>query len=70
MLPSLALLAHNVRAVPTEVSSLLEAGSADVIIVVDARIDLAAARGLCRLLEPPARRCPSSRWSTKAAWSR
>ena len=49
VLPSLALLAHNVRAAPTEVSSLLEAGTADVAIV-DARTDLAAARGLCRLL--------------------
>lgn len=49
VLPALALLAHTVRAVPTEVSSLLEAGSADVAIV-DARSDLAAARGLCRLL--------------------
>ena len=49
VLPSLALLAHNVRAAPTEVSSLLEAGNADVAIV-DARTELAAARGLCRLL--------------------
>lgn len=49
VLPSLALLAHNVRSAPTEVSSLLEAGSADIAIV-DARTDLAAARGLCRLL--------------------
>ena len=49
VLPSLALLAHSVRAAPTEVSSLLEAGTADVAIV-DARTDLAAARGLCRLL--------------------
>ncbi|GAA5098864.1 winged helix-turn-helix transcriptional regulator [Nocardia iowensis] len=49
VLPSLALLAHNVRPVPTEVSSLLEAGTADVALV-DARTDLAAARGLCRLL--------------------
>ena len=49
VLPSLALLPHTVRAVPTEVSSLLEAGSADIAIV-DARTDLAAARGLCRLL--------------------
>ena len=49
VLPSLALLAHTVRAAPTEVASLLEAGSAD-IAVVDARTDLAAARGLCRLL--------------------
>ena len=49
VLPSLSLLAHNVRSAPTEVSSLLEAGTADVAIV-DARTDLAAARGLCRLL--------------------
>ena len=49
VLPSLSLLAHTVRTAPTEVSSLLEAGSADVAIV-DARTDLAAARGLCRLL--------------------
>ncbi|KQU39232.1 MULTISPECIES: winged helix-turn-helix transcriptional regulator [unclassified Rhodococcus (in: high G+C Gram-positive bacteria)] len=49
VLPSLALLAHTVRPAPTEVSSLLEAGSADIALV-DARTDLAAARGLCRLL--------------------
>lgn len=49
VLPSLSLLAHTVRSAPTEVSSLLEAGTADVAIV-DARTDLAAARGLCRLL--------------------
>lgn len=49
VLPSLSLLAHNVRTAPTEVSSLLEAGTADIAIV-DARTDLAAARGLCRLL--------------------
>ncbi|TWH18150.1 DNA-binding response OmpR family regulator [Rhodococcus rhodochrous J45] len=49
VLPSLALLPHSVRPAPTEVSSLLEAGSADIAIV-DARSDLAAARGLCRLL--------------------
>ncbi|CAM2924335.1 response regulator transcription factor [Prescottella defluvii] len=49
VLPSLALLSHSVRPAPTEVSSLLEAGSADVALV-DARTDLAAARGLCRLL--------------------
>ena len=49
VLPSLSLLAHNVRVAPTEVSSLMEVGNADVAIV-DARTDLAAARGLCRLL--------------------
>lgn len=49
VLPSLSLLPHTVRAVPAEVSSLLEAGSADIALV-DARTDLAGARGLCRLL--------------------
>ncbi len=49
VLPSLTLLAHTVRPVAAEVSSLLEAGSADIALV-DARSDLAAARGLCRLL--------------------
>ncbi len=61
VLPSLSLLAHNVRSAPTEVSSLLEAGTADVAIV-DARTDLAAARGLCRLLGTPGRRFPWWRW--------
>ncbi|MEO8814425.1 MAG: response regulator transcription factor [Mycobacterium sp.] len=50
VLPSLSLLAHTVRTAAPEVSSLLEAGSAEVTIV-DARHDLAAARGLCRLLK-------------------
>jgi len=49
VLPALALLPHTVRPAPAEVSALLDAGSADVAIV-DARTDLAAARGLCRLL--------------------
>ena len=49
VLPALSLLPHSVRTAPSEVSSLLEAGTADVAIV-DARTDLAAARGLCRLL--------------------
>ncbi|MDT5090953.1 MAG: hypothetical protein QOH60_316 [Mycobacterium sp.] len=49
VLPALSLLPHGVRIAPSEVSSLLETGSADVAIV-DARSDLVAARGLCRLL--------------------
>ncbi|GAB2916747.1 response regulator transcription factor [Rhodococcus aerolatus] len=49
VLPSLALLPHVVRSAAPEVASLLEAGSSDVAIV-DARTDLAGARGLCRLL--------------------
>ena len=49
VLPALSLLPHSVRTAPSDVSSLLDAGGADVAIV-DARVDLAAARGLCRLL--------------------
>lgn len=53
VLPSLSLLAHTVRTAQPEVSALLEAGSAEVVLV-DARTDLAAARGLCRLLSATA----------------
>ncbi len=57
VLPSLSLLPHTVRTAPTELSSLLEAGTADVVIV-DARTDLSAARGLCRLLSTAGRSVP------------
>lgn len=57
VLPSLSLLAHSVRTARPEVSALLEAGSAEVAIV-DARTDLAAARGLCRLLSGTAGSVP------------
>ncbi|MEB3019496.1 winged helix-turn-helix transcriptional regulator [[Mycobacterium] crassicus] len=57
VLPSLSLLAHTVRTAPAEVSALLEAGSVEVVIV-DARIDLAGARGLCRLLSSTAGSVP------------
>lgn len=49
VLPVLALLAHSVRVAPPEVPALLAAESAEAAIV-DARIDLVGARGLCRLL--------------------
>ena len=49
VLPSLSLLAHTVRSAPAEVSSLSDATNADVALV-DARLDLTAARGLCRRL--------------------
>lgn len=57
VLPSLSLLPHVVRTAPADVSSLLEAGSADVAIV-DARTDLAGARALCRLLSSTASSVP------------
>ena len=57
VLPSLSLLAHTVRTAPPEVSALLEAGAAEVVIV-DARVDLAGARALCRLLSTTAGSVP------------
>ncbi|WP_127784176.1 response regulator transcription factor [Rhodococcus sp. X156] len=49
VLPALTLLAHSVRAVAPDLPALLEAGACDVALI-DARTDLAGARGLCRLL--------------------
>ena len=57
VLPSLSLLPHTVRTAPAEASSLLEAGNADAVLV-DARNDLSAARGLCRLLSTAGRSVP------------
>ncbi|MEI7717631.1 MAG: hypothetical protein WCI78_16350, partial [Mycobacterium sp.] len=57
VLPSLSFLPHAVRTAPAEPSSLLEAATADVV-VVDARTDLASARGLCRLLSAAGRSVP------------
>ena len=54
VLPSLSFLPHAVRTAPAEPSSLLEAATADAVLVV-ARIDLASARGLCRLLSAAGR---------------
>ena len=49
VLPGLALLDHSVLTVAADVSALLDAPPADALLV-DARRDLAAARGLCRVL--------------------
>ncbi|WP_169736883.1 winged helix-turn-helix transcriptional regulator [Pseudonocardia spinosispora] len=49
VLPALALLPHGVRTGAPEVAALLDAGPHDAVLV-DARTDLVAARGLCRLL--------------------
>ncbi|GAA4738255.1 response regulator transcription factor [Gordonia alkaliphila] len=49
VLPSLSLLPHRVRILPADTSSLVDVDDAEVVLV-DARRDLAAARGLCRLL--------------------
>jgi DNA-binding response OmpR family regulator len=49
VLPALSVLTHTVRSASTQGCALPEAAAADVAIV-DARTDLAAARGLCHLL--------------------
>ncbi len=49
VLPSLALLPHQVRILPAEGSALLEAPDVDVVLV-DGRKELAHARDLCRLI--------------------
>ncbi|MGI8722385.1 MAG: winged helix-turn-helix transcriptional regulator [Geodermatophilaceae bacterium] len=51
VLPALGLLTHHVRVIPARLDSLLSdvAGNEDVVIV-DARMDLAGARTLCKML--------------------
>ncbi|MCW2507113.1 MAG: glnR, partial [Modestobacter sp.] len=49
VLPALGLLAHQVRIVAPELSSLLDGEAGDVVLV-DARYDLVSARTLCSLL--------------------
>ncbi|MFT4136482.1 winged helix-turn-helix domain-containing protein [Microbacterium sp.] len=48
-LPALELLSHRVRQIRAEPAQLVNAPSADVILV-DARVDLVAAKSLCRIL--------------------
>ncbi len=49
VLPALGLLAHHVRILPAEASALVDAPSADAVLV-DARRELAMARSLCRVI--------------------
>ncbi|HYO32633.1 MAG TPA: response regulator transcription factor [Nocardioidaceae bacterium] len=49
VLPALGLLGHHVRILPAEATVLLEAPDCDAVLV-DGRHDLAAVRGLCRLI--------------------
>ncbi len=49
VLPALGLLSHRARAIPAEPAALVGAPPADAILV-DARFDLAAAKGLCKIL--------------------
>ncbi|MFT4124189.1 MAG: response regulator transcription factor [Microbacteriaceae bacterium] len=49
VLPALGLLSHKTRTIPAEPASLVNAPSADLILV-DARHDLASAKSLCKIL--------------------
>ncbi|MQA87300.1 MAG: DNA-binding response regulator [Streptosporangiales bacterium] len=57
MVPALELLLHSVRVAPAEPAALVDAPSADVV-VVDARNDLAHAKSLCRVLRTTGLDCP------------
>ena len=49
VLPSLALLSHQVHVIPAEPAQLVSAPTSDIIIL-DARTDLVAAKTLCKIL--------------------
>lgn len=49
VIPALSLLSHRVRTIPAQPAALVNAPMADVVIV-DARVDLAGAKALCRIL--------------------
>nr|WP_147039783.1 response regulator transcription factor [Microbacterium aerolatum] len=49
VLPALELLSHQVRQIPAEPAQLVTAPECDVVII-DARLDLAGAKSLCKLL--------------------
>jgi DNA-binding response OmpR family regulator len=57
VLPSLALLGHQVKILPAEGSALIDAPDVDLILV-DGRQELAHARDLCRLLRTTGTDCP------------
>ncbi|MGY6497074.1 MAG: winged helix-turn-helix transcriptional regulator [Microcella sp.] len=57
VLPSLGLLSHRVRRVPAQPAALVGAPNADAILV-DARVDLAAAKTLCKILQTTGAGCP------------
>lgn len=57
VLPALELLPHHVRVTPAEPTALLDAPTADVILL-DARRDLVGARSLCRLIQTTGKEAP------------
>ncbi len=57
VLPALTFLSHQVRIAAAEMTALLDAPPADVVLL-DARRGLAAARSLCRLIGATGKNCP------------
>ncbi|HZR50938.1 MAG TPA: response regulator transcription factor [Streptosporangiaceae bacterium] len=57
VLPALGLLLHSVRVLPADTSALVAAPPADAVLI-DARRELAHARGLCQLLHTTGLECP------------
>jgi DNA-binding response OmpR family regulator len=57
ILPALELLPHQVKVAQAEATALLDAPTADVILL-DARLDLVGARSLCRLMETTGKEAP------------
>src|SRR6476660_5503500 len=57
ILPARELLAHQVKVAQAEATALLDAPSADVILL-DALRDLVGARSLCRLIETTGKESP------------
>jgi DNA-binding response OmpR family regulator len=57
VLPALGLLLHSVRVLPAEPSALVAAPPADAVLM-DARRDLAHAKGICQLLRTTGLDCP------------
>ncbi|MBA8796215.1 DNA-binding response OmpR family regulator [Friedmanniella endophytica] len=57
VLPALELLPHHVRVLSAEPTALLDAPTADVILL-DARRDLVGARSLCRLIQTTGKEAP------------
>ncbi len=57
VLPALSLLTHQVRVAPAEASALLEALSADAVLV-DGRRELPHVRSLCRVIRSTGIDCP------------
>jgi DNA-binding response OmpR family regulator len=57
VLPALELLPHHVRVTSAEPTALLDAPTADVILL-DARRDLVGARALCRLIQTTGKEAP------------